>query len=82
MSLAKIDLFQNIPFAEGLAYVKFQNNNYCNKKWCWGGRKEGERICHTKKFSTFAISLSHCSGWHTHPRFPYKVVTIFSRKEE
>ena len=37
MSLAKIDLFQNIPFAEGLAYVKFQNNNYCNKKWGWGG---------------------------------------------
>ena len=46
------------------------------------GRKEGVMICYTKKFSTFAISLSHCSGWHTHPRFPYKVVTIFSRKEE
>ena len=35
-----------------------------------GGGEKGASICHTKKFSTFAISLSHCSGWHTHPRFP------------
>ena len=54
----------------------------CGKGGGGGGRKEGAMICPTKKFSTFAISLSHCSGWHTHPRFPYKVVTIFSRKEE
>ena len=46
MSLAKIDLSQNIPFAGGLVYAKFENNNYCNEKWLWGEEGRGKDLSH------------------------------------
>ena len=60
MNLAKIDLIQNIFFATGLVCMpNFITTAALNQESRSGPKKEGARICHTKKVASFFKLLKH-----------------------